>query len=151
MVGGLDIFIYCSIIYGIILPIDKYMFQDAWNHQPVYVYILYIYIICISIQNFRRDAVSQLCSAYVSFNFQVFFGSTFGPQFPRWFFWGSMVLKQLSFIPALYKIFDDLRRTGAGPWMFSLKAMDPENWERLGQAREHIMQAIAATLWWTAT
>ena len=23
-----------SIIYGIILPIDFHMFQDAWNHQP---------------------------------------------------------------------------------------------------------------------
>ena len=33
LVGGLHFL--CSIIYGIILPIDFHIFQRGWNHQPV--------------------------------------------------------------------------------------------------------------------
>ena len=38
LVGGLEHFLF-SIIYGIILPIDFHIFQDGWNHQPVFISI----------------------------------------------------------------------------------------------------------------
>jgi hypothetical protein len=41
LVGGLK-YVLFSIIYGINLPIDVYIFQDGLNHQPVIITITII-------------------------------------------------------------------------------------------------------------